>query len=149
MAIERNKPYSNFNFLVDFGGDTDGPRAGFKKVMLPEMSLDVVEYRAGNDKANEARKLLGLAHYSNAVLKRGVVGALDLYAWWNAARNGDPNVFRTVTVQLLNEDRSNVVLTWRLLQAAPVRLKYSPLRGRGKRVLVEELELCCERVEIE
>lgn len=33
MAVERDRPYAQFNFLVDLGdGVTDGPRAGFEEV---------------------------------------------------------------------------------------------------------------------
>ena len=48
MAVLRDRPYSNFNFLVDLGtGNTDGPEAGFEEVILPEVWLEVVEYRNG------------------------------------------------------------------------------------------------------
>ena len=60
MAIPRERPYSNFNFLVDLGnGNTDGPEAGFEEVILPEVWLDVIEYRNGNEKENSVRKLTG------------------------------------------------------------------------------------------
>ena len=33
MAVLRDRPYCQFNFLVDLGdGNTDGPRAGFQEV---------------------------------------------------------------------------------------------------------------------
>ena len=36
MAVFREKPYSNYNFLVDLGaGDTSGVKAGFSEVILP------------------------------------------------------------------------------------------------------------------
>ena len=75
MSVLRERPYTNFNFLVDLGdGSTDGPQAGFEEVILPEIWLDVIEYRNGNEKENSVRKLTGLDHVGNAVLKRGVIG---------------------------------------------------------------------------
>jgi phage tail-like protein len=150
MATLRDEPYCNFNFLVDLGdGNTDGPTAGFEEVMLPEVWLDVLEYRNGNAKENAPRKLTGLEHCGNALLKRGVIGSLKLYQWYDQVRNGDQNALRTVTIHLQNEDHTAVVMTWKLFRARPVRLRWGPLNGKGKEVLVEYLELACERLEME
>ena len=112
MAVQRDKAYCNFNFLVDLGtGDTSTAAAGFEDVLLPEVWLDVIEYREGNDKANNTRKLTGLEHCGNALLKRGVTGSLNLYSWYNQVRNGDQNALRTVTIQLQNEDHTAIVMT--------------------------------------
>lgn len=150
MATLRERPYVQFNFLVDLGtGDTEGSDAGFEEVLVPEVWLDVLEYRNGNDKENTVRKITGLEHCGNAVLKRGVIGSLNLYQWYNQVRNGDQNAWRTVTIKLQNEEHTEVVLTWKLFRARPVRLKWGPLNGKGKEVLVEYLELACERLEME
>src|SRR6185436_16131439 len=43
MAVFRDRPYTNFNFLVDIGtGNTDGADAGFEEVHLPDVWLDVI-----------------------------------------------------------------------------------------------------------
>jgi phage tail-like protein len=150
MAVLRDRPYTNFNFLVDLGtGDTEGPEAGFEEVQLPEVWLDVIEYRNGNEKGNSVRKLTGLDHVGNLVLKRGVIGSLALYQWYNQIRNGDQGAFRTVTIQLQNEDHTAVVMTWKLLRARPVKLGWGPLNRKGTDVAVEYVELACERLEIE
>jgi len=150
MATQRDKAYCNFNFLVDLGiGDSSSAGAGFEDVLLPELWLDVLEYRNGNDKENTVRKLTGLEHCGNAVLKRGVIGSLNLYSWYNQVRNGDQNALRTVTVQLQNEDHTAIVLTWKLIRARPVKIKWGPLNGKGNDVLIETLELACERLEME
>ena len=150
MAVLRDKPYPNFNFLIDIGtGDTSSFQAGFSEVIFPEASLDVIEYRTGNSRENHVIKLTGLERYTNLLLKRGVIGSLDLYQWWNQVRNGDQNATRTVIIQLLNEDRTNVVLTWKLLRARPVKYHFSELNGNGKELLVEYLELAFERMEME
>jgi phage tail-like protein len=150
MATVRANPYPNFNFLVDLGtGDTSSPDAGFEEVQLPEMWLDVIEYRNGNDKENSVRKLTGLDHVGNLVLRRGFVGSLALYQWYNDIRNGNQNAARNVTVQLLSEDRTVVAVTWKLLRARIVRLKWGVLDGRGKDVAIESAELACERMEME
>ena len=150
MAVLRDSPYANFNFLVDLGtGESSGPDAGFEEVHLPPMWVDVIEYRNGNDKQNAVRKLPGLEHVGNLVLKRGIVGSLTLYQWYNEVRNGNPNTARTVTIQLQNEDRTAVVMTWRLLRARIVKVACGPLNGRGNDVAMESVELAGERLEME
>lgn len=150
MAILRDRPYSNYNFLVDLGtGETDGPKAGFCEVILPASTIDSIEYRSGNERESEIRKIPGRARYGNVIFKRGVIGSLDLYNWWNDVRNGDIRNSRTVTVHLQNEERTEVVLTWKFLRAWPTRYEFSPLEGKGKETLIEVLELAFERMEME
>lgn len=149
MAILRERPYTNFNFLVDLGDGAEGAHGGFQEVRLPELWLDVIEYRNGNEKENAARKLTGLEHCGNLVLRRGIIGSLDLYKWYDQVRNGDQHAFRTVTVQLQNEDRSAVVLSWKMLRARPVKISFGDLNAKGSDVAIEELVLACERVELE
>jgi len=150
MAILRDTPYGNCNFLVDLGtGDPRTVQAGFAEVLLPDASLDVIEYRNGNERESGARKIPGRAKYSNAVLKRGVIGSLDLYQWLDQVRNGDVGARRTVAIHLLNEDRSATALTWKLLRAFPVSYTFSNLDARGEAPLLEMLELAYERLEME
>ena len=150
MAVLRDSPYSNFNFLVDLGtGESSEPDAGFEEVHLPTMWVDVIEYRNGNDKQNSARKLAGLEHLGNLVLKRGIIGSLSLYQWYNEVRNGNQNAVRTVTIHLQSEDRTAVVVTWRLLRARIVKVTFGPLNGRGNDVAMESVELAGERLEME
>jgi phage tail-like protein len=150
MAILRERPYGNYNFLVDLGtGDGVGIQAGFSEVVLPDAWVDVIEYRSGNERESGARKIPGRAHYGNVVLKRGAIGSLDLYAWWNNVRNGDVSALRTVSISLQTEDRTEIVLTWKFLRAWPVRYVFSGLDAQGKVTLVEILELAFERMEIE
>jgi len=60
MAVLRDLPYAQFNFLVDLGtGATEGPQAGFQECSEIGTSVDVIEYRNGNDRENNVRKLTG------------------------------------------------------------------------------------------
>jgi phage tail-like protein len=150
MAVMRERPYSDFNYLVDLGtGESESVQAGFEEVILPEVSIEVIEYRNGNEKGSGVRKIPGRVSYSNITLKRGVIGALDLYQWIDQVRNGDANAYRTVIITLMNEDRTAAVFTWRLLNAWPVKYRFSKLEGKGKESLIEELELTFEQLDIE
>jgi phage tail-like protein len=150
MATLRDRPYAQFNFLVDLGtGQTEGPQAGFQECSEIGMSVDVVSYRNGNDKENSVQKLTGLARYPDVTLKRGVIGSLDLYSWLNDIRNGDEQAYRTVTVQLRNEDHTAVVETWKLLRARIIKHVSGPFNARCSDVAIEELTLAYERLELE
>ena len=61
MAIFRDLPYGNQHFLVDLGDGGEGAVAGFSQVVMPDISIDVIEYGTGNDKDSGTRKLAGLA----------------------------------------------------------------------------------------
>jgi phage tail-like protein len=150
MAVQRDRPYLQFNFLVDLGtGDTDAPRAGFQECSEIGMSIDVIEYRNGNEKENSVRKLTGLNKATDVTLKRGIIGSLDLYQWLNDIRNGDQNAFRTVLIHLQNEDHTQTVQTWKLLRARIVKHVSGPLNAKGCDVAIEELTLAYERLELE
>ena len=150
MAVLRDNPYGEFNFLVDLGtGDTEGPEAGFQEVSAIGMEVAVVEYRNGNDRLNSVRKLTGLNKASDVTLKRGVIGSLNLYQWLNQIRNGDQAATRTVRIQLQNEDRTATVMTWILLRARIIKHVSGPLNAKGTDVAMEELTLAYERLEIE
>ncbi len=149
MAVLRAHPYGNQHFLVDLGtGNTAGPEAAFCEVILPGISIDVVEYRTGNSKETGVQKLPGLARYPDVTLRRGVIGALDLYSWINDIRNGSSNSVRTVTIQLLSEDGTPVV-TWKFLRAWPSKYSGPTLDAKGTDVAIEELVLSYERLEME
>ena len=149
MAILRDSPYGNQHFRVDLGDGSDGPAAGFSYIVLPDISIDVIEYRTGNDKESGTHKLPGLAHYGNAVLRRGIIGSLNLYQWINQVRNGDPKARRNVIITLLSEDLSAVVFTWKLLRAWPIKYSCGDLNAKGTDVALEELVLAYERLEME
>jgi phage tail-like protein len=150
MAVQRDRPYNQFNFLVDLGtGDTEGVEAGFAECSPIALEVDVVEYRNGNDRENDVRKLMGLQKVADVTLKRGLIGSLNLYRWIDDIRNGDENALRTVTIQLQSEDHTEIVMTWKLLRARIVKYVSGPFNAKGTDVAIEELTLAYERLEIE
>ncbi len=150
MAVMRDRPYVQFNFLVDLGtGNTDGADAGFQECSAIGMEVTVSEYRNGNEKENSVRKITGLNKSTDVTLKRGVIGSLTLYNWLNQIRNGDQTAYRNVTIQLQNEDHTAVVMTWKLMRARIIKTANGPLSAKGTDVAMEELTLAYERLEME
>jgi phage tail-like protein len=150
MSIKRDRPYVQFNFLVDLGtGETEGPDAGFQEVSGLSQEVTVIEYRNGNSKENAVMKLTGLNKVSDVTLKRGLIGSLHLHEWLNQIRNGDQQALRTVTIQLMSEDHSQIVQTWKLLRARIIKHTSGPLNAKGNDVAIEEVVLAYERLEME
>ena len=150
MAELRDRPYVQFNFLVDLGtGTSDGPEAGFQEVSGIGMEVTVAEYRNGNEKENSVRKITGLNKATDVTMKRGVIGSLSLYNWLNQIRNGDQGALRNIVVQLQNEDHTKVVQTWKLLRARIIKHTSGPLNAKGTDVAMEELVIAYERLEME
>ncbi|MEP7054482.1 MAG: phage tail protein [Actinomycetota bacterium] len=149
MAVVRDDPYGQFNFLVDLGTGAEGTQAGFAECSGLSTEVTVIEYRNGNDKTNAVRKLPGLSKAGDVTLKRGIIGALDLYQWLNEVRDGNVGAVRTVLIQLQNEDRSAVVLCWKLSRARIIKHTSGPLNAKGTDVAIEEIVLAHERLELE
>lgn len=150
MAVPRDRPYVQFNFLVDLGsGTTDGVEAGFQECSGIGMEVTVSEYRNGNEKENSVRKITGLNKSSDVTLKRGIIGSLNLYEWLDQTRNGDQNASRTVTIHLQNEDHTATVQSWKLLRARIIKHTSGPMNAKGTDVAMEELVLSYERLEME
>src|SRR6266851_9312293 len=128
MAVLRDRPYVQFNFLVDLGtGNTDGPEAGFQECSGIGMEVTVAEYRNGNERENSVRKITGLNKSTDVTMKRGVIGSLNLYQWLDQIRNGDQNALRTVLIHMQNEDHSATVITWKLMRARMTKTVNGPL----------------------
>jgi phage tail-like protein len=151
MAVERDRAYSAFNFRVELGDGTDptSVRAGFQEVTGLGMEITVAEYRAGNYRDNAPQKITGSYKVPDVTLKRGLIGdPTTLYSWIDRIRNGSQAELRTVTVQLMAEDRSGPVQEWKLTGARPTKYTGPSLNGKGTDVAVEELVLACERIDL-
>lgn len=150
MAAKRDRPFAQFNFLVDLGDHkTDGADAGFQECSNLGMEVTVAEYRNGNDAENSVRKITGLNKATDVTLKRGVIGSGRLYTWLNKIRNGDENQRQTVRIELRTEDGGSTVATWVLKEARIIKYVSGPFNAKGTDVAMEELTLAYERMELE
>lgn len=151
MAKERENPYGNFNFIVDFStGDAATTRGGFSEVTGLKIDNPVMEYRAGNSKVNHPVKINGLYKVSDVTFKRGLIGALDLYQWIDGLRTGNHTLLRTVHVSLQDEAHEGPVMTWTLINARPIAYSAPSFNAKsGTDVAIEELVLAIEDLTIE
>jgi phage tail-like protein len=141
-AARDDRPLLNANFVVELAA---GKGSGFAEVVFGPFTVSAA---SGADAVQPSPAAGAGALANRVVLRRGATGALDLYEWWRQARDGRAPRRRTVTVKLLAEDRSTVLVSWRLRNARPVSLAYSPLDALQGAVLMETIELAFDDVEM-
>lgn len=152
MAVFRETPYSAFNFLVDLEpGQGEEVQAGFSEVSGLNAEITVAEYRAGNDRVNYVRKVPGIHKAGDVTLKRGVIGAQNLYEWLELGRSGKiAQVKRDIVVKMQSEDRGGIVVSWKLRGAMPIKWTGPTLTAKGGGdIAIEELVLSVETIEQE
>lgn len=135
----RVDPYLAGNFRVEIEGVTT---ASFSEVLGLEASIDVIDYREGNQTENSVRKLAGLHKYSNITLKRGFTVDTSLWNWINNVLTG--NLVRTTVAITLLDAADNPVWTWTLKNAWPCRWTGPSLVASSSEVAIETLEICHE-----
>jgi phage tail-like protein len=149
MAIQRDHPYVQFNFLVDLRtGNTNSPQAGFQEMSILWMDMIYPEDRSANSKKTRIMKINGINKFVDVILKRGVINSSDLNQWLDEIRNGDKKSFRTVTIQVQDKDRASIVQTWKLRRARITKHTAGPLNAKGTDVAIEELVLAFEGLEM-
>jgi hypothetical protein len=148
MALVRDRPYLSSHFLVDVGdGNAWAVRGGFSEVIFPEFVVTSGK-RAPRAPAPPSDSSVERQR-THLILKRGAIGSLDLYDWWNKTRLGKAPKGRRLRVHLLADDQRTVVMSWHFTNVRPVALAYSPLRAVETGVLIETLELAFDRMEME
>lgn len=150
MAVQRERPYVQFNFLVYLGdGNEKQPQGGFQEMSNVGMEVTVAEYRNGNATENSVQKITGINKATDVTMKRGVIGSLNLYTWLNDIRNGDQTAYKDITIELWDEAHTGAVQTWRLKRARIIKHVSGPFNAKGTDVAMEELTLAYERLEME
>ncbi|MEQ5801110.1 phage tail protein [Halomonas sp. H10-9-1] len=153
MAQFRETPYSVFNYLVNLDDGTEGDIAGgFSEVSGLNAEVTVAEYRNGNAPVNYVTKIPAIHKAGDVTLKRGVIGADNIYGWLDQVRAGNIGAKRNVTVKLKSEDPTSAtaVVTWKLINAMPIKWTGPTLTAKGgSDVAIEELVLAVEHIEQE
>jgi len=142
MAVQRSDPYPAFNYLIDIGGITAG---GFSEVSGLDAEVQPIDYRNG-DEDFVARKLPGIKRFPNIVLKRGIIGNLDLFKWLNTAMTGA--VDRREGAIILRDEQRNEVMRWKITRAWATKLTGPALKGDGNAIAIESLEIAHESLEV-
>jgi phage tail-like protein len=137
-----NYPLAKFHFQVEWGGN----KIGFTEVTGLDMQIEAIEYREGSSKQFSKTKMPGLHKFSNITMKRGTFeGDTDYYKWINAINTDKER--RDIIIKLLNEKHEPVV-TWKALNAFPLKVQASDLKADGNEVAIESIEIAHEGLSI-
>jgi len=139
MASARVDPYGNFNFRVEID---DVVVASFSEVFGLTVEVDVIEYREGTDVPLTVRKVPGLIHYSDIVLKRGITQDMSLWNWINSVLKG--TVQRASGAIVLQDAMHNDVLRWNFVNGWPRKWEGPHLGAKSSEVAIETLEIAHE-----
>lgn len=149
MPIQRDRPYMQFNFLVDLGNGTEGPDAAFQEISNLGTEFTATEYRAGNDKENNVRKYAGLNKAADVTFKRGIVGYESFYKWVEQVRRGDKEARKPSIQIMLQNEAHETVVTWTLRNVWLSKWIQGPLVAKGNDVAMEEMTIVYEQLVLE
>jgi len=136
-------PLPKFHFLVQWGGK----RIGFSEVTGLDIQIEPIEYREGSSPQYSKIKMPGMQKSSNITLKRGTVaGDKEFYAWIKTV-NLNTIERRDLTISLLNENHEPVI-SWKVMNAFPIKVQASDLKADGNEVAIETIELAHEGLDI-
>ncbi|PHI20159.1 phage tail protein [Lewinellaceae bacterium SD302] len=131
-------PLPSHHFVVEWGGT----KICFTKVRNLAMRYDVIRTNCGSKPVASDSLQQGRQHFENFHLERNVVaGDIEFYDWWRSEERRD------IVIKLLNTNHEPVI-SWRVLNALPVRLSYSDLDASTSDVLIESLEIASEGISI-
>lgn len=137
-------PMPAYHFTVEWGG----ARIGFAEVSGLNIYMDVSEYRDGSDPGQGVHKIPGLTHYSNIVLRRTIMKGDNDFFNWVKTKNLNQVDRRDILIQLLNENHEPVI-SWKVINAFPVKYTGPRLNANASEVAIEELELAHEGFTVE
>lgn len=136
-------PLPKFHFLVQWGGT----RIGFSEVTGLDIQLEPIEYREGSSPQFSKIKMPGLQKFSNITLKRGTISDdKEFYTWIKTVKMNTIER-RDLTISLLNENREPVI-SWKVMNAFPIKVQASDLKADGNEVAIETIEIAHEGLDI-
>ncbi|PWK11522.1 phage tail protein [Tumebacillus permanentifrigoris] len=136
---DRKDPYRKFRFAVQVDSVLSG---GFSEVSGFDASIDVVEYREGDEVAITPRKLPGLAKYGNVTLKRGVTDSMDMFNWIQGFTE-NKIVRKDITI-IARDEANNEVATFQIRNAWPTKYTGPDFNATASEVTIESLEFAHE-----
>jgi phage tail-like protein len=137
-------PLPVFHFQVQWGGTN----LGFAEVGGLNIEVQMIEYRDGLSPEYSTVKMPGMPKYANITLKRGVLPADNEFFDWLNTIKLNKSERRDIIISLLNENHTPV-MTWKAVNAFPVKVEGPALKATGNEVAIESIEIAHEGLTIE
>jgi phage tail-like protein len=138
MAVgDRKDPFLGFRFRVEIEGLVAG---GFSDVSGLQAEIETEEYREGG--ANRfVHKLTKPMKHPNLTLKRGLADSDALWKWLHSVGKKGSKIDRKRVRIILLDSEGKEKVSWRCLQAYPIKWAASDLKADASNVVIESLEL--------
>jgi phage tail-like protein len=137
-------PLPVFHFQVQWGGKN----LGFAEVGGLNIEKQMIEYRDGMSPEYSTIKMPGIPKFANITLKRGILPAdNEFFDWLNTIKLNKAER-RDIIISLLNENHVPV-MTWKAVNAFPVKVEGPALKATGNEVAIESIEIAHEGLTIE
>lgn len=139
IAVEY--PIPAYRFRVSVGDE----EISFSNVTGLNIKSESIEYKDG---ASDLHQMPGQVDATSITLKKGIVtGQRQLYDWISSI-SLDRVEKKDVTISLMNESGSELLITWHLIDAFPISLTAPSLDATSNEVSIEELGLMAKRVSV-
>jgi len=126
---------------------TDGYElASFSELQGITSEVTPTEYLSSADKSTVQKKLPGKPKPPTLVLKRGKNSGMELFAWHEAVRKGQPSGRKSCTLTMYNS-AGEAVAKYYLSNAWPFKLEISGLKAGSSEVLTEAVHLTADSVQ--
>ncbi|MFI8930471.1 phage tail protein [Streptomyces sp. NPDC053474] len=139
--INATYPVPVYRFVLDIdGGATDGT---FSSVSGLETGVQKIEYKDG---ASGLFQLPGQPEAVTVTLRKGVIPKdSQLWAWLFSVSENKVDK-KNCTISLTDDTGANLLLTWNIANAFPVKLSGRNLDGSTGEGTIEEVTLMADRV---
>ena len=140
--------YGDYNFVIRIDGDDNKDYGAFQKCDGLSWETDLIEWRDSMDPYPRYRP--GIRRFGKIKLTKGFVDNTKLWEWCQSVVKGKHDRKNGV-IHLLNEDgdKSSPAVSYKFIDAFPIKWSGFKLDGKGSSGLVEEVELVVECVERE
>jgi phage tail-like protein len=151
-------PFQVFNFEVTFkeyplSTSTEGAKeralcsAAFSEITGLEATMEPKVIKEGGRNFGPLQRV-GPVSFSTVILKRGITSETDLWSWFNLVAGGNYSKRMNAYIRMRDLGGSQVVRTWKLHRALPVKFKTPDLNATGTAIGIEELHLAHEGLEL-
>lgn len=139
-----NYPLPAFHYQVEWGGE----KISFSEVSGLTMEVQTIEYRDGDSKQYEPLKMPGIPKYSNITMKKGILPKDNRFFDWINTTALNKVERKDIIISLLNEAHEPV-MTWKAVNAFPVKVEGPGLKSTGNETAIESIEVAHEKLTIE
>ena len=121
--------------------------ASFSDLLGIVAEVEPTAYLESTDKAAFYNQLPGRLKPPQVVLKRGMNGSLDLWAWHEAVRQGAMDAARRSCSLIMYNAEGKAVAKYWLEKAWPNKLEISAMKAGASEVMYETVTLVCETMQ--